>query len=508
MNKGIDISYHQGNIDFDLLKKNGVEFIIIREGYRKTIDSKFFEYVQKAIRAGIVILGVYHFSYALNEAESKEEATFCVENMKKAGLDSKVLVFYDFEYDTVKKAAQKGVKLGKAECNSHTVSFCEEVKRLGFIPGVYTNLDYYKNWYSKDILEKYYIWLADYNNGPDFECLIQQYSSTGRIPGVKGNVDQDYYYGSEFKIEGKNKRLRSEVVNLARSWVGKNEEDDSYKEIIDIYNSYSGDLPRGIKMLYDWAWCALGISLGYTDIMPIEISCGELIKKAKELGCWKENDGYVPLPGDGLLYDWDDSGVGVIEYCNPEAGYMVVIEGNYANAVKRRTISINGKYIRGFITPMYDDNSVIYETNGSQKDIATIAREVISGLWGNGPQRKTALENSGYNYAEVQEKVNEILNGPAKRHPSVSTAAVTTTCYAKSNDLKLNGSYVTTADLYCRNDAGTNKKALCLVPKGLEVKNYGFYTEYKGVKWLLIKVKVNGIWYVGFSSSRYLKKIG
>lgn len=523
MQKGIDISYHQGDVDFDLLKTNGVEFVIIREGYRNSIDSKFFEYVKKARAAEIVILGVYHFSYALNQEEAKEEARFCVENMKKAGLDKSVLVFFDFEYDTVKKAAQKGISLGKNDCQKHTIAFCEEVYALGFDPGIYTNLDYYKNWYTKDILDLYHIWLADYTDGPDFDCLIQQYSSTGRIPGIKGNVDLNYYYGENFKIDEKNIRSRSEVVKLASSWIGKKESDGSYKEIIDIYNSFSGPFPRGVKMQYGWAWCActwsaLAIYLGYVDIMPIEISCGELIKQAQKMGVWVEDDFYVPSPGDAILYDWDDTGagdntgwpdhVGVVEYCNTKAGYMTVIEGNYNDSVKKRTISINGKYIRGFITPKYTDDSIINESSG--KDIETVAREVISGLWGNGDRRKEALEKSGFNYAEVQEKVNEILNGPAKKpQPTVpSTERVETTCYARSKDTSLSGTYIVTGDLYCRNDAGSNKKALCVIPKGTEVQNYGFYTESNGVKWLLIQFMLNGVEYTGFSSSKYLKKVG
>ena len=85
--------------------------------------------------------------------------------------------------------------------------------------------------------------------------------------------------------EEKELKTRSEVVNLANSWLGKNEADGSYKSIIDIYNSFTGSFPRGTKMQYSWPWCActwsaLAIKLGYTDIMPIEISCYYLIERA------------------------------------------------------------------------------------------------------------------------------------------------------------------------------------------------------------------------------------
>lgn len=531
MKKGMDISYYQGDVDFSLVKVNGIEFAILRAGYRTSTDKKFFEYAKKAKEAGLPILGVYFFSYALNEEEAREEARLCIKNIQTAGLSKDTIVFYDFEYDTVKKAADKGVQLKKSECNSHTLAFCEEVKKLGYTPGVYTNLDYYKNWYYKDTLSRYYVWLADYSGGPDFECLIQQYTSKGSVPGIKGNVDLDYYYGEDFKMKDNAiMRSRSEVVNLGRTWLGLNESDGSYKKIIDIYNSFEGPFPRGVKMQYSWPWCActwsaLAIALGYTDIMPIEISCGELVEKAKEKGIWVEDDGYVPSPADAILYDWDDNGsgdntgwpdhVGMVDYVNADSGYMTVIEGNYNNSVKKRTVSINGKFIRGFITPKYTDDSIVNES--SAKDVETVAREVISGLWGNGEQRKKALEAAGFNYSEVQKRVNEILNGdadkkgsdygkgPSEKTPSIDTK-VETTCYAKFKDSSLSGTYTTTTNLYCRNDAGTNKKALCLIPKGTKVQNYGFYSTSNGVKWLLIQFTLNGVQYTGFSSSVYLSK--
>src|SRR5574344_159800 len=165
---------------------------------------------------------------------------------------------------------------------------------------------------------------------------------------------------------------RQKVVDLVESWEGRKESNGTHKYIIDIYNGHS-PLPRNTKMQYSWAWCActwsaLAIKLGYTPIMPIEISCYYLIEQAKKMGCWQENDAYVPSPGDAVLYDWDDNGVGdnkgnpdhvgTVIYVNKASGYMVVMEGNYSNAVKRRTISLNGKYIRGFITPKYTSNTV------------------------------------------------------------------------------------------------------------------------------------------------------
>ena len=215
MKKGIDISYHQGTIDFDTVKRSGVEFVILREGYRDTIDAKFLEYVRECKTAGLPIFAVYHFSYALNETEAKQEAAFCISNMKKAGLGKEVEVFFDFEYDTVKKAASKGVLLNRPECNKHTLAFCEEINRQGYVAGIYTNKDYYQNWYDKDVLKGYKIWLADYSGGPDYDCQLQQYSSTGSIPGIRTKVDLNYLYCDIIQNEAGDLRKiysRNEVV--------------------------------------------------------------------------------------------------------------------------------------------------------------------------------------------------------------------------------------------------------------------------------------------------------
>ena len=248
MKKGIDISYHQGSINFAQVKKAGIDFAILRSSYRKTTDTRFFEYAKKCKSAKLPIKGVYHFIYALSETQALAEAQFCISQVKKAGLGKDIYIFADFEYDTVNKAKKAGVTLGKAECNKFTEIFCSYVKSQGYKTGIYTNIDYYKNWYSKSLLSKYPVWLADYEGGPDFACVIQQFTSSGRVAGISGNVDMDHWYGES---TGSAKvRSRQAVVDLICSWEGLNEADGSYKKIVDIYNSYTGSFPRGVKMQY------------------------------------------------------------------------------------------------------------------------------------------------------------------------------------------------------------------------------------------------------------------
>lgn len=321
---------------------------------------------------------------------------------------------------------------------------------------------------------------------------------------------------------------RQKVVELVTSWLGKNEKDGSYKQIIDIYNGFKGTLPRKIKMQYNWAWCActwsaLAIELGYTDIMPIEISCGKLIEQAKSMGCWVENDGYIPSPGDAILYDWDDNGVGdnvgwpdhigTITFVYKESGYMEVVEGNYDDSVKKRTISLNGRYIRGFITPKYTIHSI--SQIPIEKDMKELVHEIILGKWGSGEDRKIRLTEAGYDYNSVQAMVNQTLNGsavisknPVQDQDQPVSKKITASCSAKRFLKDLAGTFVTTADLYCRNDAGTNKKALCLIPKGTKVKNYGYYNLNNTAIWPYIQFIMDGVQYTGFSSIKYLDYIG
>ena len=166
---------------------------------------------------------------------------------------------------------------------------------------------------------------------------------------------------------------RSQIVSQAQSWLGCKESNGSHKKIIDLYNSHK-PRARGYKLKYSDAWCAgtvgaAAVACDATDIIPMEVSVSKLITLAKKMGIWVEADDYVPLPGDLPIYAWDDSGkgdcksgashVGIVE--KVEGGKITAIEGNYSNSVKRRTIEVNGRYIRGYIVPMYDPELPIEE---------------------------------------------------------------------------------------------------------------------------------------------------
>lgn len=179
-------------------------------------------------------------------------------------------------------------------------------------------------------------------------------------------------------------KYASKVVEQAKKWLGKKESDGSFKEIIDIYNSHK-PLARGYKVKYTDEWCstfvsAVAIKLGYTDIIPTECGCEKHTQLFKNIGAWVENENRTPNAGDIIFYDWKDNGVGDNKGSADHVGIVekvvgskiTVIEGNYNSKVARRTLSVNGKYIRGYGVPKYDKEptkskiNVTYQTYDNQ----------------------------------------------------------------------------------------------------------------------------------------------
>ena len=169
-------------------------------------------------------------------------------------------------------------------------------------------------------------------------------------------------------------QIREKVVATAKAWIGYNEADGSHRKIVDVYNSHR-PLARGYALKYTDAWCAgfvsaVAIKLGLTDIMPTEVGVGNMIDLYRRLGRWKEQDSYVPSPGDVIMYAWGDSGagdcasgashVGIVVSCDGKT--ITVIEGNYHNAVGYREIAVNGRYIRGFGLPDYASKATETDT--------------------------------------------------------------------------------------------------------------------------------------------------
>ena len=193
MIQGIDISRHQGTIDFSKVKNAGIKFAILRAGYGKyesQKDSKFDEYIKGCLDNGIDV-GIYWFSYALNVSEATEEAKLCAKIIEPYKGKIKYPVYFDYEYDSESYAKGKGVTPTKELRTNMINAFCTEIENNGWRAGNYTNLDYIRNRIDMSKLSKWELWLADYTGSPDYECGMQQTGSTGKVNGISGNVDMD-----------------------------------------------------------------------------------------------------------------------------------------------------------------------------------------------------------------------------------------------------------------------------------------------------------------------------
>lgn len=239
---------------------------------------------------------------------------------------------------------------------------------------------------------------------------------------VQNNMNViEQYNLTQYDGESGSSGGRSKPSEWLSKYVGITEGSEQHKEILKIFND-SGLCTR-YKMSVGDPWCATAtsaafIATGLSGIFPcVECSCESMINLAITAGIWIENDAYVPDTGDVILYDWNDNGVGDCTGWSDHVGIVIscdgstikAIEGNKSNTVGYRDIAVNSRYIRGFITPHYAATTTSQPS--TKKSIEEIAKEVYLGEWGNGKERQSALENAGYNYQEVQEAVNTLING-------------------------------------------------------------------------------------------------
>lgn len=183
--------------------------------------------------------------------------------------------------------------------------------------------------------------------------------------------------------------LRNKVVSIMRGWLGWSESNGKYRAIIDLYNTQK-PLPVGYKVKYTDEWCATtvtaaGMAAGLQDIILGECSCSRMIALYQKAGRWQESDAYKPQPGDIIMYDWGDTGagdntgapdhVGIVEQV--VGNTITVIEGNKGEAVARRTLAVNGRYIRGFCLPDYASKAE-EEDDMDQNKFNTMFREAMT----------------------------------------------------------------------------------------------------------------------------------
>ena len=205
---GIDVSQWQGNIDWKRVKRAGVRYAIIRVGYRGAgtgrlmPDSRYVSYIKGALKAGIKV-GVYIYSQATTPAEARAEANYVLKRIK--GYDISMPVVLDYEFYTSTSGRLLKAHLTKRKATDVCEAFCKTVESAGYVPMVYANGDMMNNHlYAEELAKTRLMWLANFgkNNGKDrgFATAYNgtysfwQYTSRGRVPGIRGYTDLNFWY--------------------------------------------------------------------------------------------------------------------------------------------------------------------------------------------------------------------------------------------------------------------------------------------------------------------------
>lgn len=187
---GIDVSQWQGgNIDFNKVKAAGINFVIIRAGYGRSISQKdpYFETNYKKAKAAGLNVGVYWYSYANSVADAKAEAATCIKTI--AGKTFEYPIFFDLE-------ERSQFNKGRDFCSSLVTAFCGELEKAGYFAGLYISRSPLEQYITRDVAKRYALWVAEYGGKLNYngDYGIWQNSSTWRVNGVSGNVDHDYSY--------------------------------------------------------------------------------------------------------------------------------------------------------------------------------------------------------------------------------------------------------------------------------------------------------------------------
>lgn len=358
--KGIDISKHNGSsVDFNKLKSDGIEFVIIRAGYGKFTsqeDVEFENNYAKAKAAGMPV-GAYWYSYATSVDGAVAEANACIEVIK--GKQFEYPIYFDLE-----DPSQSG--LGKATLSDMVVAFCETLEAAGYFVGLYANLNWLNNYLDYSKIKNYSIWLAQWSSKPTYKNTFDmwQYTSDGTTSGTPGRTDMNICY-RDFPAEIK----AGEFNGFGQST--ETPSTPAYKPVTDeivnavIRGSYGNGDARKQKLESE--------GYNYSEVQAA-VNAKLYTSNKKEVTDTVVND---------------------------------VIAGKYGNGGTRRQKLEAAGYDYEEVQAAV--NAKLGTSSNKKSVTDAIVNAVIRGDYGNGTERKQKLEAAGYDYDEVQSAVNKKL---------------------------------------------------------------------------------------------------
>ena len=200
---GIDVSEFQGESDWNVVKESGIEFAIIRLGYRGygaegrlVLDERFEQNIKGAQAAGLKT-GVYFFSQAVSDKEAKEEAEFVLQTLEGRKLELPVV----FDTEEIKGDTARTDENTREQFTDNCIIFCDRIEEAGYETMIYANMKWMAFTLYMEELTGYDIWYADYENTPQcpYDFSVWQYSESGSVPGIEGAVDLNVWFQEEEK---------------------------------------------------------------------------------------------------------------------------------------------------------------------------------------------------------------------------------------------------------------------------------------------------------------------
>ena len=280
---GIDVSTWQGEIDWNQVKKAGIQYAILRSSFGSPdpsqVDNRFEQNYAGAKAAGIPV-GAYHYGYAVSEEEARREAQFFLDTIK--GKQFEYPVYYDVEDNGTMGT------LSRQELTNVIKAFCETVEQAGYYVGVYASLNWLENKFYPDQLP-YDVWVAQYFSECQYsgQYGMWQYTSTGNVPGIPGNADMNECYVDYPKI------IKENHLN---GFKGEQADDNSpAKDVIGV-----GE-------------CIVSLAKVHTDAargFPVAFT----VTKGNSLNILEST-------GTGWLKVWCLHGIGYIQACNVKWNY-------------------------------------------------------------------------------------------------------------------------------------------------------------------------------------------
>lgn len=285
--KGLDVSEFQGEVDWEQVKAAGYQFAMLRAGYGyNTVDKQFRRNASECNRIGLPI-GAYWFCYAFSPEKAVQEADGCISTVSDYRLDYPVC--YDIEQASADYIEKQGTSFTPALARNVVTGFCNRVEKEGYFAMFYTNRYFLDTYLGTELTKRYAFWYARYSSQFDgTDCGIWQYTSTGSVPGVSGNVDLDIGY-----VDYPSVIKKAGLNHLSGSAPAPSPSPQYITYVIQ-----PGDTLSAIAGRYGTTVSALAQLNGISD--PNKIYAGNTIRVPENGGTGENAQYYTIQPGDTL----------------------------------------------------------------------------------------------------------------------------------------------------------------------------------------------------------------